>query len=76
MMVGTALTHLCHSTEDRHVRCQRCRPLGGDEVVLQRVEWVLDCNDLESGLFEIRNDFLPGRPVSKRTVDKDCGLGY
>src|SRR5262249_49022304 len=52
------------------------RPLGGGDVVLQRVERVLDCNDLESGLFEIRNDFLPGRPVSKRTVDKDCGLGF
>src|SRR5215510_5893884 len=52
------------------------RPLGGGDVVLQRVERVLDCNDLESGLFEIRNDFPPGRPVSKRTVDKDCGLGF
>src|ERR1700751_2606459 len=44
--------------------------------VVQRVERVLDCNDLESGLFEIRNDFLPARPVRKRTVDKDCGLGF
>src|SRR5215472_1763722 len=52
------------------------RPLGGGDVVVQRVEWVLDCNDLEAGLFEIRNDFLPGRPVSKRTVNKDCGLGF
>src|SRR5215469_96368 len=52
------------------------RPLGGGDVVLQRVEWVLDCNDLESGLFEIRNDLLPARSISKRTVDKDCGLGF
>src|SRR5215472_12187407 len=52
------------------------RPLGGGNVVLQRVERVLDCNDLESGLFEIRNDFLPARPVRKRTMDKDCGLGF
>src|SRR5215471_11105774 len=52
------------------------RPLGGGNVVVQRVERVLDCNDLESGLFEIRNDFLPARPVRKRTMDKDCGLGF
>src|SRR5262249_39134138 len=52
------------------------RPLGGGDVVVQRVERVLDCNDLESGLFEIRNDFLPARPVRKRTMDKDCGLGF
>src|SRR5215469_2713370 len=52
------------------------RPLGGGNVVVQRVERVLDCNDLESGLFEIRNDFVPARPVRKRTMDKDCGLGF
>src|SRR6516225_1238940 len=52
------------------------RPLGGGNVVLQRVERVLDCNDLESSLFEKQNDSLPGRPVGKRAVDKDCGLGF
>src|SRR5215510_7456628 len=51
------------------------RPLGGGDVVLQRVERVLDCNHLEASLLEMWNDFPPGRPVSKRTVDKDYGLG-
>src|SRR5215472_13163462 len=52
------------------------RPLGGGDIVVQRVERVLDCNDLESSLFEIRDDLLPARPVRERTVDKDCGLGF
>src|SRR5262252_4800479 len=51
------------------------RPLGGGDVVVQRIERVLNCNDLETGLFEIRNDFLPARPVRKRTMDKHCALG-
>src|ERR1700752_4734475 len=62
--------------QDDRTFCVPDRPLGGGDVVVQRVERVLDCNDLESGLFEIRNDFPPARPVRKRTVDKDCGLGF
>jgi hypothetical protein len=61
--------------QDDRTFCVPERPLGGSDVVIQRVERILDCNDLKSGLFEIRNDFLPARPVRKRTVDKDCGLG-
>src|SRR5262245_6976721 len=52
------------------------RPLGGGDVVLQRSERVLDRNDLEPSLLEIWNDFLPGRSVGKRSMDKDCGLGF
>src|ERR1700722_19487331 len=62
--------------QDDRTFCVPDRPLGGGDVVVQRVERVLDCNDLESGLFEIRNDFLPARPVRKRTVDEDCGFGF
>src|SRR5262249_21701585 len=52
------------------------RPPGGGGVILQRVERVLDRNDLEADIFKIRNDFVPGRPVSKRTVDQDYRFGF
>src|SRR5215510_15427164 len=31
---------------------------------------------LEANIFKIRNDFVPGRPVSKRTVDQDYRFGF
>src|SRR5215471_5995417 len=62
--------------QDDRTFCVPYRPLGGGDVVVQRVERILNCNDLESGLFEIRNDFLPARPVCKCPMDKDCGLGF
>src|SRR5262249_14160078 len=52
------------------------RPPGGGGVILQRVERVLDRNDLEASIFKIWNDFVPGRPVSKRTVDQDDRFGF
>src|ERR1700747_1675736 len=61
--------------DDRTFRVPDC-PLGRGNIVVQRVEWVLDRNNLESGLFEIRDDLLPARPVRERTMDKDRGLGF
>src|SRR5262245_24844790 len=52
------------------------RPPGGGGVILQRIERVLDRNDLEANIFKIRNDFVPGRPVSKRTMDQDYRFGF
>src|SRR5262249_38707188 len=51
------------------------RPLGGGNVIVQRVERVLDSNNPKSGLFEIWNHLLPARAVRKRTMDEDCRLG-
>src|SRR5262252_1927894 len=61
--------------DDRTLRVLDCA-LGRGDVVVQRVERVLDCNNLESRLFEIRDNLLPARPVRERTMDKDCGLGF
>src|SRR6516164_8653196 len=61
--------------DDRTLRVLDC-PLGRGDVVVQRVERVLDCNNLESSLFEIRDDLLPARPVRERTMDKDRSLGF
>src|ERR1700758_3121759 len=62
--------------QDDRTFCVPDCPLGRGNIVIQRVEWVLDCNNLESGLFEIRDDLLPARPVRERTMDKDRGLGF
>src|SRR5262249_32898302 len=61
--------------DDRTFRIPDRAP-GGSSVILQRVERVLDRNDLEANIFKIRNDFVPGRPVSKRTVDEDDRFGF
>src|SRR5262249_35247086 len=61
--------------DDRTFRIPDRAP-GGGGIILQRVERVLDRNDLEANIFKIRNDFVPGRPVSKRTVNQDYRLGF
>jgi hypothetical protein len=44
------------------------RALGCRDVVLKRVEGILDGNDLQPRLLEYRYDLLPRRTVGKRAV--------